>query len=225
MRPPYGANCLVTIGVCPMQLWKVLNRLRAHGLRSWMGRFLCVAGGQSLRLTSSDDELKSSINRIYIVLPEVFGVNAWVRAWRIAWPPGGIRPWRCRCSPARLLIWSWATTPLIWLKDAARGTPPPASRSLRMSPPQSSWFRARYPQAAIHVVGFCFGGHAAFLAATLPEVEHAFDFYGAGVSRMRPGGGEPSLACCRRSRRGSPACLARLIPLSPPRIAKPSGAP
>ena len=43
-------------------------------------------------------------------------------------------------------------------------------------------------------MGFCFGGHAAFLAATLPEVEHAFDFYGAGVSRMRPGGGEPSLA-------------------------------
>ena len=43
-------------------------------------------------------------------------------------------------------------------------------------------------------MGFCFGGHAAFLAATLPGVEHAFDFYGAGVSRMRPGGGEPSLA-------------------------------
>ena len=56
-----------------------------------------------------------------------------------------------------------------------------------------SWFRARYPQASIHLVGFCFGGHAAFLAATLPGVEHAFDFYGAGVSRMRPGGGEPSL--------------------------------
>ena len=57
-----------------------------------------------------------------------------------------------------------------------------------------SWFRTRYPRAAIHVVGFCFGGHAAFLAATLPGIEHAFDFYGAGVSRMRPGGGEPSLA-------------------------------
>ena len=56
------------------------------------------------------------------------------------------------------------------------------------------WLRARYPEAAINVVGFCFGGHAAFLAATLPGVEQAFDFYGAGVSRMRPGGGEPSLA-------------------------------
>ena len=57
-----------------------------------------------------------------------------------------------------------------------------------------SWFRARYPQAAIQVVGFCFGGHAAFLAATLPGVAQVFDFYGAGVSRMCPGGGEPSLA-------------------------------
>ena len=57
-----------------------------------------------------------------------------------------------------------------------------------------SWLRARYPEVSMHVVGFCFGGHAAFLAATLPGVDHAFDFYGAGVSRMRPGGGQPSLA-------------------------------
>ncbi|WP_392345720.1 dienelactone hydrolase family protein [Parasynechococcus sp.] len=57
-----------------------------------------------------------------------------------------------------------------------------------------SWLGARYSHSAIHVVGFCFGGHAAFLAAMLPGVEHAFDFYGAGVSRMRPAGGEPSLA-------------------------------
>ena len=32
------------------------------------------------------------------------------------------------------------------------------------------------------------------LAATLPWFEQVFDFYGAGVSRMRPGGGEPSLS-------------------------------
>ena len=57
-----------------------------------------------------------------------------------------------------------------------------------------AWIQARHPQAAVHLVGFCFGGHAAFLAASLPGVAAAFDFYGAGVSRMRPGGGEPSLA-------------------------------
>ena len=37
----------------------------------------------------------------------------------------------------------------------------------------TSWLRARYPQAAIHVVGFCLRGHAVFLAAT---VKAAFDF-------------------------------------------------
>ena len=42
------------------------------------------------------------------------------------------------------------------------------------------------PQTVIHVG--LLRGHAAFLAATF-GVEHAFDFYGAGVSRMRPGGG------------------------------------
>ena len=44
------------------------------------------------------------------------------------------------------------------------------------------WLQARHPKVAIHAVRFCFGGHAAFLAATLPRVEQAFDFYGAGVS-------------------------------------------
>jgi len=42
-------------------------------------------------------------------------------------------------------------------------------------------------------VGFCFGGHAALLAATLPEVHSSIDFYGAGVCQGRPGGGDPSL--------------------------------
>ena len=31
------------------------------------------------------------------------------------------------------------------------------------------------------------------LASTLPQVRCTFDFYGAGVSRMRPGGGAPTL--------------------------------
>ena len=56
------------------------------------------------------------------------------------------------------------------------------------------WLARVCPGAEVSVVGFCFGGHAALLAATLPEVKHSFDFYGAGVSRMRPGGGPPSLA-------------------------------
>ena len=56
-----------------------------------------------------------------------------------------------------------------------------------------NWLGVRHLQTTVHVVGFCFGGHAAFLAAMFLGVEQAFDFYGAGVSPMRPGGGVPSL--------------------------------
>lgn len=46
----------------------------------------------------------------------------------------------------------------------------------------------------IGVIGFCFGGHVAYLAATLPEVKATASFYGAGIATMTPGGGEPTIA-------------------------------
>jgi carboxymethylenebutenolidase len=45
----------------------------------------------------------------------------------------------------------------------------------------------------IGCIGFCFGGHAAFIAATLPEIKATVSFYGAGIGTMRPGGGPPSV--------------------------------
>jgi carboxymethylenebutenolidase len=42
-------------------------------------------------------------------------------------------------------------------------------------------------------IGFCFGGHVAYLAATLPEVKATASFYGAGIATMTPGGGEPTI--------------------------------
>ncbi|MCS6813590.1 MAG: dienelactone hydrolase family protein [Cyanobacteria bacterium] len=44
-------------------------------------------------------------------------------------------------------------------------------------------------------IGFCFGGHVAYLAATLPSIKATASFYGAGIPTMRPGGGEPTIAC------------------------------
>lgn len=48
------------------------------------------------------------------------------------------------------------------------------------------------PQVApdrIGCIGFCFGGHVAYLAATLPDIKATASFYGAGIPNWSPGGG------------------------------------
>lgn len=42
-------------------------------------------------------------------------------------------------------------------------------------------------------IGFCFGGHVAYLAATLPDIQATASFYGAGIATLTPGGGEPTV--------------------------------
>ena len=194
MRPPYGANCLVTIGAVSYAV------MESSGLggSAWVE---VLNGPVRLRcwwakpgIAANDIESESLKNRVYIVLPEVFGVNAWVRsvADRLAAQghPALAVPLFARTAPDLELAYEPSDLALGRRhKDATTSAQILADVAAALS-----WVRARYPQAAVHVVGFCFGGHAAFLAATLPGVEHAFDFYGAGVSRMRPGGGEPSLA-------------------------------
>ncbi len=46
---------------------------------------------------------------------------------------------------------------------------------------------------AIGCIGFCFGGHVAYLAATLSDIQVTASFYGAGITTMTPGGGEPTV--------------------------------
>jgi carboxymethylenebutenolidase len=43
-------------------------------------------------------------------------------------------------------------------------------------------------------IGFCFGGHVAYLAATLPDLEVTASFYGRGITTFTPGGGQPSVS-------------------------------
>ena len=42
-------------------------------------------------------------------------------------------------------------------------------------------------------IGFCFGGHVAYLAATLPDIKATASFYGAGITTTTPGGGSPTV--------------------------------
>lgn len=42
-------------------------------------------------------------------------------------------------------------------------------------------------------IGFCFGGHVAYLAATLPMIKATASFYGAGINSFTPGGAPPTV--------------------------------
>ena len=202
MRPPYGVNSLVTIPRVSCGAMTISGSGPDSGTDSGGGVWVQVDHSDvSLRCWWAepqplihDIDSKSCTNRIYIVLPEVFGVNAWVRsvADRLAGHghPALALPLFARTAPDLELSYE--------ASDLAEGRrhkdASPADQILSDVAAAITWLRGRHPDAPIHVVGFCFGGHAAFLAATLPGVAAVFDFYGAGVSRMRPGGGEPSLA-------------------------------
>jgi carboxymethylenebutenolidase len=45
----------------------------------------------------------------------------------------------------------------------------------------------------IGCIGFCFGGHVAYLAGTLPEIKAVASFYGAGITTSTPGGSKPTI--------------------------------
>jgi carboxymethylenebutenolidase len=42
-------------------------------------------------------------------------------------------------------------------------------------------------------IGFCFGGHVAYLTSTLPDIKATASFYGTGITSRTPGGGAPTL--------------------------------
>ena len=133
-----------------------------------------------------------------LVLPEVFGLNGWVRsvADRLAgegyaalampifertapgldlgYDPAGLAAGREHRD---------AVTAKTFLADAQRAITWLQSQQL-----------GQQIGPKIGCVGFCFGGHLAMLAATLPAVRATCAFYGARVSSFRPGGGEPTLA-------------------------------
>jgi carboxymethylenebutenolidase len=48
-------------------------------------------------------------------------------------------------------------------------------------------------QNSFGCIGFCFGGHVAYLAATLPDIKATASFYGTGIPQRTPGGGNPTI--------------------------------
>ncbi|MFM7086464.1 MAG: dienelactone hydrolase family protein [Cyanobium sp.] len=130
-----------------------------------------------------------------LVLPEVFGVNAWVRSVAERLAAEGYAalavPLFARTAPDLELGYDDACLALgrshkertsagALLCDVARA---------------GSWLAKQMgdPEAPLGCIGFCFGGHVAMLAASLQGMAASIDCYGAGVGSGRPGGGPPTL--------------------------------
>ena len=132
-----------------------------------------------------------------IVLPETFGLNGWVRGVADRLSATGVpalaMPLFARTAPDLELGYDPEST------NEGRRHKEATTTAGILADVQASidWLRqalgSRDQPLRITVVGFCFGGHAALLAATLADVHVSLDFYGAGVSCGQPGGGAPSL--------------------------------
>jgi len=130
-----------------------------------------------------------------LVLPEVFGINGWVRSVAARLAAAGHAalavPLFARTAPELELGYDEASLAL----GRAHKERTCASELLTDLSLAADWLAGHLadPDLPLGCVGFCFGGHGALLAASLPRISASCNFYGAGVVTGRPGGGAPSL--------------------------------
>ncbi len=154
-----------------------------------------------------------------LVLPEVFGVNAWVRSVADRLAAAGY---------AALAISSVArTAPDLDVGYDAAGLAEgrvhrdqvTASQLLADAAAAAAWLQRAHRadglgERPLGCVGFCFGGHLALIAATLPAIAATCSFYGARVSDFRPGM-DPALPA---DAPGQPGPSLALVPQIPGRL-------
>ena len=165
-------------------------------LRCWWSLPKSLRGDKVMtRRNSNQGGTRKEHQRAVLVLPEVFGVNAWVRSVADRFASMGVpalaMPLFARTAPE--LDLGYGEMQLAQGREHKNATQ--ADELLADLQTAIAWLRRTLeaPNLEITVVGFCFGGHATWLAATLPEVARSFAFYGAGVVQGRPGGGAPTL--------------------------------
>ncbi|MCU0550448.1 MAG: dienelactone hydrolase family protein [Leptolyngbya sp. Prado105] len=148
---------------------------------------------QSLEIDAYLAEPSAPTSAAIIVIQEIYGVNSHIRDVTERFAQAGY----------------WAIAPAIFQRTAPgfevgyRQEDTKLGRSYKdqtqagelLSDLQATidYLKAKGIQK-IGAIGFCFGGHVAYLAATLPEIQATASFYGAGIATMTPGGGEPTLS-------------------------------
>jgi len=148
--------------------------------------------GQWTKVYSGDLPLRSwwvdsgsDCKYISIVLPEVFGINHWIRSFseRLA----------SQNVPVLALPLYGRTAPKLDLgygeKELKLGRHHKNLTTYKHIFEDVSaainWVQEKYPKKKISIIGFCFGGHAAFIASSIKGIESSFCFYGAGVVSLR----------------------------------------
>ena len=148
--------------------------------------------GQWTKIYSGDLPLKSwwvdSLNEckyVSIVLPEVFGINNWIRSFseKLAQHhvPVLALPLYGRTAPNLDLAYSEED-----LKLGRHHKNLTTSENIIEDVSAAiNWVKEKYPLKKISIIGFCFGGHAAFITSSLKGIESSFCFYGAGITAPR----------------------------------------
>ena len=148
--------------------------------------------GQWTNIYSEDLPLKSwwvdsgnVCEYVSIVLPEVFGINNWIRNFSEKLAEQNVTvlalPLYGRTAPNLDLGYGE--------EDLKIGRHHKNLTTLKNIIEDVSaainWIKEKYPRKKISIIGFCFGGHAALIASSLKGIESSFCFYGAGVIAPR----------------------------------------
>ena len=148
--------------------------------------------GQWAKVYSGDLTLRSwwvdagsECEYISIVLPEVFGINNWIRSFSEKLAKQNVTvlalPLYGRTAPKLDLAYSEEDLKLGRLHKnltTSKNIIEDVSAAI-------NWVKEKYPKTKISIIGFCFGGHAALIASSLKGIESSFCFYGAGVTAPR----------------------------------------
>ena len=157
---------------------------------SWVQISVPAAAGVTATLMPGWWVLPQEPRGAVLVLPEVFGVNSWVRS--VAERLG-----REGYAALALSTFSRSAPDLNVGYDEA-GLAAGREHRDRVTAQQLladvqaavAWIQQAHPSLRLGCVGFCFGGHLAMLAATNPAIAASCDFYGARVSSFKPGASE-----------------------------------